>query len=68
MKKLKRYVSKFEESKAKKVRGFLSPEPGNLPEKAIDILAEVYASCREDGNNKEKCAKIAWGAVRKAGF
>jgi cation transport regulator ChaB len=62
---MKRYEQK---SKVKKVRGFLSPEPGDLPKKAINILAEVYASCRENGEDKEKCAKIAWGAVRKAGF
>lgn len=48
--------------------GYESPEPGDLPEKGADILASVYASCRRDGGDKEKCAKIAWGAVRRAGF
>jgi hypothetical protein len=28
----------------------------------------VYASCRADGGDKGKCAKIAWGAVKNAGY
>jgi hypothetical protein len=48
--------------------GYESPEPGDLPEKGKEILASTYAACRKDGGDKEKCAKIAWGAVRKAGF
>ena len=50
------------------VGGYESPEPGDLPEKGKEILASTYASCRRDGGDKEKCAKIAWGAVRKAGY
>lgn len=50
------------------VGGYESPEPGDLPKKGADILAKVYAECRRDGGDKEKCAKIAWGAVRKAGY
>ncbi len=53
---------------AKKVKGFESPEPGNLPKKGADLLAKVYADCREKGNDKEKCAKIAWSVVKKAGY
>lgn len=56
------------EEKARTVGGFESPEPGDLPEKGKKILAETYASCRKDGGSKEKCARIAWGAVHNAGF
>ena len=54
--------------KARTVSGFESPEPGDLPEKGAKILASAYASCRKDGGDKEKCAKIAWAAVRNAGY
>lgn len=55
-------------NKARTVEGFESPEPGDIPEKAKEILASTYASCRKDGGDKEKCSKIAWGAVRQAGY
>jgi len=54
--------------KARKVGGFESPEPGDLPEKGKKILAETYASARKRGMSKERASKIAWGAVRRAGF
>ena len=54
--------------KARDVGGFESPEPGDLPEGGKQVLARVYAECRAGGNAKEKCAKIAWGAVQNAGF
>lgn len=47
------------------VDGYESPEPGDLPKKGVDILATTYASCRKDGGGKEKCSKIAWGAVNR---
>jgi len=56
------------EGKARTVGGYESPEPGDLPEKGKKILAETYASCRKDGGDKEKCSKIAWGAVERAGY
>lgn len=58
----------YEMEKARSVEGYESPEPGDLPEEGKKILASTYASCRKDGGDKEKCAKIAWSAVNKAGF
>lgn len=57
-----------QEEKARTVGGFESPEPGDLPEKGKEILAAAYAECRKNGGSKEKCSKIAWGAVRNAGY
>jgi hypothetical protein len=57
-----------EVSKAVSIGGFESPEPGELPEAGAKLLAKVYASCRKDGGDKEKCARIAWGAVGDAGY
>jgi hypothetical protein len=54
--------------KARTVDGFESPEPGDIPEKGKQLLAETYAKCRKDGGEKEKCSKIAWGAVNRAGL
>jgi hypothetical protein len=59
---------KSEILKAITVGGYESPEPDNLPEKGKEILAEVYASCRKDSGDKEKCSKIAWSAVKNAGY
>jgi hypothetical protein len=53
------------------VGGFESPDPGELPKHKATVLAQVYADCRskqhgsENPADKEKCAKIAWGAVRR---
>ena len=53
------------------VGGFKSPEPGDLPKHKATVLAQVYADCRsgqkgsEAPADKEKCAKIAWAAVRR---
>jgi hypothetical protein len=44
------------------------PESGDLPEAGKKILAAVYSKAREDGYDKERSAKIAWGAVRRAGY
>jgi hypothetical protein len=56
--------------KARKVGGFESPEPGNLPEAGKKLLARVYAECRKGqmSADKEKCAKEAWAAVHHAGY
>ena len=52
-------------AKQKTVRGYLAPPPGDISDKENDILAEVYATAREDGKSKEDAAKIAWGAVNR---
>lgn len=52
--------------KAREVGGYESPEPGKLPEKKKQQLAEVYASARKQGYGKTRAAKMAWGAVKKA--
>lgn len=53
--------------KARNVGGYESPEPGDIPESQKKTLAKVYASCRADGGDKEKCAKIAWSATKRSG-
>lgn len=56
------------------VYGFVPPEAGDLPDEGKKILEEVYNKCRSEQykedtpENKEICAKIAWDAVKKAGF
>jgi len=55
----------LETIKRKTVRGYLSPEPGDITERENEILAETYASARESGNDRETSAKIAWNAVKK---
>lgn len=49
----------------KTVRGYLSPEPGDISEHENDILANAYASARESGKDKETSSKIAWAAVNR---
>lgn len=59
---------------AEKVKGFIPPEGGSLPEHGQAILASAYAACRKEQNgstsdaDKEKCSRIAWGAVKNAGY
>lgn len=68
---IEQYLKEFEEycfTEARTVDGYESPEPGDIPEKAKQILAATYASCRKDGGDKTKCSKIAWGAVKNAGY
>lgn len=63
------YYPELEEAaKAKTVGGYESPEPGSIPESGKKILSRVYAKCRKDGGDKEKCAKIAWSATHSAGY
>ncbi len=40
----------------------------NLPKKAADIWEAAYQEAQKDGHNEERAAKIAWGAVKRAGF
>ena len=58
---------------------FEPPDSGDAPKEIKDILAVAYSSCRtkwveknptdkENKANKTRCAKIAWGAVRNAGW
>jgi len=49
---------------------FKPPEAGTLPEEGQKILAAAYSSCRRDNPNysKTRCSKIAWGAVKNAGY
>jgi N-dimethylarginine dimethylaminohydrolase len=63
-------VNKYRDEleKAQTVEGYVSPEPGDLPKEGADLLAKVYAKCRADGGDKEKCSKIAWSATRNAGY
>lgn len=51
--------------KARTIDGYESPEPGDIPEKEKEILARVYSEQRKKGMDKERAAKIAWGAVRQ---
>lgn len=66
---VEKYKDEIDEiKKARTVNGYESPEPGELPEAGADLLARVYSKCRADGGDKEKCSKIAWSAVRGAGY
>lgn len=58
---------------------FEPPDSGDAPEGVKKILAEVYSNCRsawvkehpddkENTDNKESCSRIAWDAVKKAGW
>ena len=47
---------------------FKPPEAGDAPAKVRSILAKAYTSSRSRGIDKERSAKMAWGAVKKAGF
>jgi N-dimethylarginine dimethylaminohydrolase len=65
----KTYYPELEQvAKSMTVGGYESPEPGDLPESGKKILANVYAKCRRDGGDKEKCSKIAWSATHDAGY
>jgi len=58
---------------------FKSPPAGDLPAEGKKILQKVYSKCRaawvkehpndpENKASKERCSRIAWSAVKKAGF
>jgi len=53
------------DEKTKTVRGYLSPEGGDISDSDLDTLANVYADCRDDSEDKDKCSKIAWSVVKK---
>jgi len=59
--------------------GFIPPESGNAPKEVKNILKDAYNNCRsswvkdhpndkENAKNKTSCARIAWSAVKKAGW
>ncbi len=65
---IKAYQPEIDEVlKARTIGGYESPEPGARSESDKHLLATVYSKCRADGGDKEKCAKIAWGAVNNKG-
>lgn len=51
--------------------GYRQPSAGERSEREQHVLRKVYGLCRknqypgEDPEAKERCAKIAWGAVHK---
>jgi phage-related protein (TIGR01555 family) len=58
---------------------FELPKSGNAPKEVRQILSSVYSYCRsrwvkehpediDNKSNKESCAKIAWNAVKDAGW
>jgi hypothetical protein len=63
--KVYRHNKKLYKYSAKKIKGFESPEPGDLSDKDADLLAKVYADYRSKGMSKEESAKRAWGTVNK---
>jgi cation transport regulator ChaB len=65
--------------KHSKSRNFEPPESGNLPAEGKKILSDTYNNCRanwvkehpndkENQANKESCSRIAWNAVKEAGY
>lgn len=54
-------------------RGYEQPPAGKLPESGQKILRAVYGKCRaekfpgESRESKSRCARIAWGAVKRSG-
>jgi hypothetical protein len=51
-------------------QGFKPPETGGLPDKGRRILTKAYSNCRQSNPeySKERCSKIAWGAVGVLGI
>lgn len=52
---------------------YTPPKSGDLGKEGKDVLSKVYSACRranpgEIQARKAKCAKIAWGAVKRAGY
>jgi cation transport regulator ChaB len=41
---------------------------GNLPAEGKKIFEEVFKKCKADGKDEESASKIAWAAVKKAGW
>ena len=58
----------FDLDEAEKRFGYEPPEAGDAPQAVKDILARVYATARKQYSDKGKCAAIAWGAVKNAGW
>ena len=47
---------------------FEPPESGDAPSEVKDILRKTYTNSRKSGMSQERSAKIAWSAVKKAGW
>lgn len=52
---------------------YIPPKSGKAPKKVKKILKVVYEKCREENPGeikarKRKCARKAWGAVKRAGY
>ena len=47
---------------------YRAPPSGDLPKKGKRILAAVYEKQRSRGYSKERSARMAWGAVHRAGL
>jgi hypothetical protein len=52
---------------------YIPPKSGDAPKGVKQILKTVYERCREENpgeikSRKRKCARISWGAVKKAGY
>lgn len=47
------------------VETFEPPQSGDAPQAVKDILDKTYTAARKKYDDKSKCAKIAWGAVKK---
>ena len=52
---------------------FKPPKSGDLGKRGKHILGRVYIACRnknpsDSQEDKAMCARIAWGAVHKAGY
>jgi hypothetical protein len=44
------------------------PKSGTLPKRGKQILKKVYSKFRKAGYGKTSSARIAWAAVRRAGY
>lgn len=47
---------------------YTPPRSGKLPKRGKKILSKVYNVCRKHGMRKRNCSRIAWHAVRLAGY
>ncbi len=64
----KEHGSKVQHAEDAEGETYEPPKSGKLPNKGKRVLASVYSKSRKNGMDKERSSKIAWAAVRKAGF
>ena len=60
----KAYINLSQEEMAKNE----PPQAGDAPQEVKDILKKAYASAFEQYKDQERASKIAWGAVKNAGW